>query len=98
MEINIYKYIYESGKKLLDIEKINNNSLQKEFRRLFEYTSNITNLTNSQISLQIQNIIKSYTLLLIILTILILFFTFFMVISNKDSSKYIADIITNIYI
>lgn len=92
IEINIYKYIYDSGKKLLDQEKIKNKSLKKEFRRLFEYINNITNLTNSQISLQIQKTIKYYTIWLIILTILILVFTI------PGLSKYIADKITNISI
>jgi hypothetical protein len=98
MEKNIYEYSYVSGKKLLDIEKIQNQNLQKEFDRLFKYITNITNLTNSKISIQIQRTIKYYTLWLFILTSLMLIFTYVIVISNKDSSKYIADIITNISI
>jgi hypothetical protein len=85
MEKNIYKYIYDSGKKLLDIEKIQNQNLKKEFHRLFQYITNITNLTNSKISIQIQKTIKYYTFGLLILTIIL-------VITSPELSKWMADI------
>jgi hypothetical protein len=98
---NIYKEIYTFGKWLLDQEKAKNESLREEFCRLLEYVSNITNLTNSQINLEIQSSMKIYTLLVLIFTFLMLIFTIVMVYSNPASFEYIADkmrILSNITI
>ena len=74
-EYNIYKYIFFSGKELLENQKREIESLKKEYDLLFNYLNNVTHLTSSQINLKYQGRVKTYTFIVLI-------FTFIMILLN----------------
>ena len=76
LEFNIYKYIFHSGRELLDKEQIKMKFLEEEFTTVLNYLNNITNLTSSQINLKYQGKVKNYTLAVLILTFILIVLTF----------------------
>ena len=72
IEYSIYKYIFISGKELLENQKREIESLKKEFVLLFSYLNNVTHLTSSQINLNYQGKVKTYTFVVLILTFIMI--------------------------